>query len=188
MTRPSYSTDASLDALNPCPSPADKTIAVSEQRSKFRIEKTRAPAELVLATGATVRGCFFLWDSNQSRVRPDRIGDLLNECPGFFPFQLEHGGTALYNRAHIVQVRLPASAREPQLDPGYEVATRHAVTMLLSTGDRITGMVSGSLPEGHDRLSDYARSERTFHYIETGTETLIVNSAHLVELKETDDR
>lgn len=157
------------------------------QLSKFRIEKTRATAELTLGTGATVRGCFFLWASSQSHQGPHRIGDLLNEQAGFFPFQLEDGATALYNRAHVVQVRLPAGALETQIEPGYEVATRHAVTMLLSTGHLITGTVPVYLPAGHDRLSDYARSEQLFRYIETDDHTVIVNSAHMVELREVKD-
>jgi len=164
---------------------ADKAVAMFEpQASKFRIEKTRAKAELMLATGATVRGWFFLWPSSQSHHGPDRIGDLLNEQTGFFPFGLEDGHTALYNRAHIVQVRLPDDTAETQMEPGYEVATRHVVSMLLSTGHRITGTVSVFLPEGHDRLSDYARGERIFRYVETKEHTLIVNSVHMVELKE----
>jgi hypothetical protein len=155
-----------------------------EEASKFRIEKTRAAAELVLATGATVRGCFFLWAASHSHWGPDRIGDLLNEQTGFFPFELENGCTALYNRAHVVQVVLPPDAPETQLEPGYEVATRHVVSMLLSTGHRITGTVSVYRPAGHDRLSDYARTGPIFRYVETNERTLIVNFVHLVELTE----
>lgn len=158
---------------------------MSEQHaSKFKIEKTRAAAELVLATGATVRGCFFLWPSSHSHHGPGRVGDLLNERTGFFPFELEDGQTALYNRAHIVEVCLPPDAVETRIEPGYDVATRHTVEMLLSTGHRLTGLVSVYLPDGHARLSDYARSEQTFRYVETETCTVIVNSAHVVELRE----
>ena len=117
----------------------------------------------------------------------DRIGDLLNEQAGFFPFELEDGDTALYNRAHVVQVRVPADAHEPQIESGYEVATRHVVSMLLTTGHRITGTVSVYLPSGHDRLSDYARTEQPFRYVETDVDTLIVNSAHVVELREIEE-
>jgi hypothetical protein len=152
--------------------------------SKYRIEKTRATAELVLTAGEVVRGCFFLWGSGPSHRGQHRIGDLLNEQTGFFPFQLDSGETALYNRAHVVQVRLPAGAHEPRMEAGYEVATRHPVTMLLSTGERITGTVAVYRPVGHDRLSDYARSDEIFRYIETDSQTLIVNYAHLVELRE----
>jgi len=156
-------------------------------RSEFRVEKKRADAELVLATGATVRGCFFLWSSSHSHSGPERVGDLLNEQTGFFPFELETGETALYNRAQIVLVRLPAEAGEARLEPGYEVATRRNVSVLLSTGDRFAGVVSVYRPAGRDRLSDYARSDEAFRYVEMRDHTVIVNSAHLVELREIGD-
>jgi hypothetical protein len=170
--------------------------------SEYRVEKKRAAAELTLTTGATVKGCFFLWGSSHSYGGPERVGDLLNEQSGFFPFEIEDGRTALYNRAQIVIVRLHGSSgiestapgsmssgsrNEVQLEPGYEVATRRLVSMLLSTGDRIAGTVSVFRPAGRDRLSDYARSEQMFRYVETPDQTLIVNSAHLVELRETAD-
>ena len=152
--------------------------------SEYRIEKTRAEAELTLTTGARVQGCFFLWASRQSHAGPERIGDLLNEPNGFFPFELEDGDTALFNRAQIVKVRLPQGASEAQLEPGYEVATRRVVSMLFSTGDRLVGTVSVYCAAGHDRLSDYARGDQMFRYVETDGHTWIINSAHLVELKE----
>lgn len=153
-------------------------------RSEYRIEKTRAEAELTLTTGGRVRGWFFLWASRQSHAGPERIGDLLNEPTGFFPFELEDGGTALFNRSHIVKVRLPRGVPEAQLEPGYEVATRRVVSMLFSTGDRLTGTVSLYCPAGRDRLSDYARGDQMFRYVEADEHTWIINSAHLVELKE----
>jgi hypothetical protein len=158
-----------------------------QEASEFRVEKTRAAAQLTLATGVTVRGCFFLWGASHSHLGPDRIGDLLNEQTGFFPFELEDGQTVLYNRAHVVQVRLPPDALETQLEPGYEAATRRVVSMLLSTGDRITGTVAIYLPPGRDRLSDYARGHQMFRYVETEEDTHIVNSVHVVELKEIAD-
>jgi hypothetical protein len=167
---------------------ADKLRAMSEHPpSEYRIEKKRADAELVLTTGATVKGCFFLWTSSQTHEGPERVGDLLNEQTGFFPFQLETGETALFNRAHIVIVRLPPNTTEVQREPGYEVATKRLVSMLLSTGDRVAGTVSVYRPAGRDRLSDYARSDEIFRYVESGDCTVIVNSAHLVELREIGD-
>jgi hypothetical protein len=152
--------------------------------SEYRVAKVRADAELTLTTGARVNGCFFLWASSQTHAGPERVGDLLSERDGFFPFELESGETALYNRAHVVLVKLPSSMSEARLEPGYEVARRHVVSMLLSTGDRIVGTVSVFQPSGRDRLSDYARNGDTFRYIETKDYTLIVNSSHLVELRE----
>ena len=156
--------------------------------SEYRVEKKRADAELTLTTGTKVKGCFFLWTSSQTHAGPERVGDLLNEQTGFFPFELENGQTALYNRAQIVTVRLPAETAEVQLEPGYEVATRRIVSMLLTTGERVSGTVSVYRPAGRDRLSDYARGDKLFRYVEDGEHTLIVNSAHMVELREIGDR
>lgn len=165
------------------PAPADKKRAMSE----YRVQKWRADAEVMLTTGGTVKGCFFLSASSQNHAGPERVGDLLNGQTGFFPFELEDGHTALFNRAHVVVIRLPAQVVEAQLEPGYEVATRRDVSMLLSTGERIVGTVSVYRPHGRDRLSDYTRVEEMFRYVETGDHTLIVNSAHMVELRETHD-
>lgn len=161
---------------------------MSEQgQSRYRVEKRRADAELTLTTGTRVKGCFFLWTASQAGSGPERVGDLLNQQDEFFPFELEDGRTALYNRAHIVSVRLPAHAKEVELEADYVVATRRLVSMLLSNGERVNGVVAVQRPVGHDRLSDYARMAEAFRYVQTATETLIVNSAHLVELRETGD-
>jgi hypothetical protein len=156
--------------------------------SQFRVEKRRAEAEVTLATGATVRGSFFLAGSSAGHVGPERIADLLNAEIGFFPFEPAGSGasdTVLINRAHVVSVRLLDRGSEPQLDPGYVVATERHVAMLLSTGVRIAGAVRVYRPEGRDRLSDYTRSSDMFRYLENGDGTFVVNSAHIVELRET---
>jgi hypothetical protein len=161
---------------------------MSEQpTSEYRVEKIRAHAELTLTTGARVRGCVFLWSSRQSHVGRQRIGDLLNEPTEFFPFEREDGQVGLYHRAHVVTAQLPPDCSEARLEPGYEIAPRRRVSMLLTTGDRITGTVSVYCPAGHDRLSDYARRERMFRYIEGDEYTWIINSAHVVELTELGD-
>lgn len=152
--------------------------------SEYRVEKTRAEAELTLITGAKVRGWFFLWGARQLHGGPERVSDLLNEPTRFFPFELEHGSAALFNRSHVVRVQLRHGVAEAKLEPGYEVATRRVVSMLFSTGDRLIGTVAIYCPAGRDRLSDYARNDQVFRYLETDEHTWIINSAHLVELKE----
>ena len=74
---------------------------------------------------------------------------------------------------------------EAQLDPGYAVAPEREVHMLLSTGRTVEGRVRIYRPSGRDRLSDYARAPEMFRYVETEGATVIVNSAHIVELRET---
>lgn len=155
--------------------------------SDLRVEKRRAAAELTLSTGGKVRGSFFLAGSSATHAGPERIGDLLNGESGFFPFALDGrspGETALYNRSQIVCVKLESTG-EAALDPGYDLATERRVAMLMSNGETITGAVRVYRPVGRDRLSDYARSSETFRYVEAPQTTFIVNTSHIVELRET---
>jgi hypothetical protein len=155
--------------------------------SEFRFEKQRVPATLTLAPGTSVSGCFFVAGHTAHRAGAERIGDLLNAQPGFFPFELREGTTVLYNREYLVAVALEPGVSEAELDPGYDIATRRHVGMLLSTGMRVRGKVAVYAAPGRDRLSDYARSPQMFRYVVTQKNTLIINAAHIVELTELAD-
>ena len=152
--------------------------------SEYRFEKTRADAIVRLSSGAIARGCFFLAGSARHEG-PERVWDLLNGEAGFFPFELHEAAgprTVLYNRAHVVTVAL--SDNEATREPGYAVARRRVVSILLSTGERLTGAVRVYRPEGRDRLSDWTRQPELFRYVEADDLTTIVNTAHIVEVSE----
>lgn len=156
--------------------------------SQYRFEKIQVPAELSLTRGTPVAGSFFVAGSAFDHDGPERVGDLLNGRTGLFlPFMRTDGSTALYNRAHIVIVRLGPGARELEDDPGFAVAKKRRVTMLLSTGEEIAGIVPIYRPPGRDRLSDYSQFEEAFRYLVMADRTLLVNSAHIVELTEIAD-
>ncbi len=152
--------------------------------SEFRVEKRREAAEITLSTGAIMAGHFFLSGSSQLHAGPERVGDLLNLEPGFFPFEAPNGETSLINRAHVIKVVLPEHVIEAQLDDGYDLATRRRVAMLLSNGEKVTGQVAVYRPAGHDRLSDYAHIDDRFRYVEQSDRTLLINSQHIVSLLE----
>src|SRR5687768_5183004 len=143
----------------------------------LRVEKRREAAELTLVTGATLSGVFFLAGSSHFHTGPERVGDLLNQQAGFFPFETA-SRTMLINRAHVLKVALPPQMIEAQLDAGYDVATRRTVKMLLTTGESITGIVVIFRPPAHDRLSDYAQIDERFRYVELPDRTILINSAH----------
>ena len=151
--------------------------------SDLRVEKRREAAELTLVTGATLSGVFFLAGSSHLHTGPERVGDVLNQDTGFFPFETRTG-TMLVNRAHVLKVALPPQMIEAQLDAGYDVATRRTVSVLLTTGESVVGDVAVFRPPGHDRLSDYAHGEEQFRYVELDDRTLLINSAHIVALTE----
>jgi hypothetical protein len=158
--------------------------------SEFRVEKRRARAELTLSSGPTVQGCFFLAGSSAGHSGPERVADLLNGETGFFPFELDGDSgdvaldTPLYNRSHVVVVRLLEQTTEAKRDPGYDVATERRVRILMSSGTTVSGSVRIYRPAGRDRLSDFSRTPDVFLYVESGSETFIVNMEHVVELRE----
>src|SRR6516165_7929033 len=121
-----------------------------EPESAFRFEKRRVESVLTMAGGDSMHGSFF--------VAGEKIGELLNQDTGFFPFEIQVSSgarTVLYNRAHVITVSVPEG--EAARDPGYAVAKRRDIWILLSDGRRIRGVVRVYRPEGRDRLSDWAR-------------------------------
>ena len=154
--------------------------------SEFRVEKAKAHAAITLSSGLTVTGAFFVSGRSATHNGPERVKDVLNSETGFVPFEVTDSSsrhTTLFNRDHILCVELIGNA-EARLDPGYDVATRRKVSMLLSNGARLSGHVSVYRPRGLDRLSDFARSPERFQYLETVSATLLINVQHLVELTE----
>src|SRR5437868_1274885 len=102
--------------------------------SEYRFEKRRINATVTLSSGETARGSLFRAAESTRYSGPERVGDLLNESDGFFPFEIEEDGrtrTVLYNRPHVVLIAI--DEHEAQRDPGYAVATPRHVSVLLST-------------------------------------------------------
>lgn len=154
--------------------------------SEYRFEKRRTDAAVRLTSGRLLHGRLFLAGASERHDGPERVGDLLNSEPGFFPFEIEdeEGGRdiVLLNRAHVVTVTVPDN--EAALEPGYGIARLRAVAMVLSGNLRLTGIVRVYRPEGRDRLSDWTRQPEMFRYLEADGATVIVNTAHIVELSE----
>jgi hypothetical protein len=154
-------------------------------KSEFRFEKRRADAVITFVGGETVTGCFFIAAGTALHEGPERVSDLLNSESGFFPFEVPaHSGaeTVLYNRSRVITVQLFDD--EARRDPGYAVATRRLVSVLLSDGRRVDGTVRVYRPAGRDRLSDWTRQPETFRYLEGNGITLIVNADHIVSVTE----
>jgi hypothetical protein len=152
--------------------------------SEFRINKERVGATLTLSDGRTVPGNFFVAGSSRLH-RPERVKDVLNSGSAFFPFELRDASgvhTGLYNRDQVVLVALTTD--EAHAEAAYEVAKRASISMLLTNGTRLTGMVRLYCPQGRDRLSDYTRADETFRYLETGSALLLVNFRYVLELSE----
>lgn len=153
--------------------------------SELWFEKHRAGAVVMLMTNENIRGCFFTAAGTVRRDGAERIGDLLNSETGFFPFEVETedgATTVLFNRLHVIAVRVLDD--EARRDPGYVVARRRIVSILLSNSQRVEGEVRVYLPEGRDRVSDWTRQPEVFRYVEAADATYIVNAFHIVAVTE----
>jgi hypothetical protein len=156
-----------------------------EAESEFRVEKERIDAVIVLTSGESAPGHFFVARNSARNTGPERVGELLNAEEGFFPFEKQNTGgteTVLYNRSQVIMVVLAEA--EARLDAGYAVATERTMTALLSNGERLVGSVRVYRPKGHHRLSDWARQPDTFRYVETGATTVLANVAQIIEIHE----
>jgi hypothetical protein len=153
--------------------------------SQFQFEKQRVDATITASSGEPMTGCFFTAGASRRHAGPERVGELLNDAVGFFPFEIHDGAdtrTVLYNRAHVILVGLRENEEEQV--PGYTVAPRRFVSMLLSNGQRLAGSVRVYQPQGRDRLSDWTRQPDTFRYFQSGDLMLLVNAAHIVDISE----
>lgn len=144
---------------------------------------------MVLSNGDTVHGYFFAADGSPQHEGPELVGELLNRELRFFPFERTDAGTprtVLYNHSTVVLVSL--SEAEASRVPGYAVATRRLVSLLLSTKARIVGTIRIYRPEGRDRVSDWASEPTLFRYVETEHATLLINIEHIVEVSDLEER
>src|SRR5215471_19564326 len=161
------------------------TMADEPEESEFRFEKQRTEASVTLTGGESASGSFFVAPARSNHEGAERVGELLNQEPGFFPFEIQTADgprTILYHRAHVITVTLTDS--EAARDPGYAVAKRSDVFILLSDGRKLRGVVRVYRPEGRDRLLDWTRQPEVFRYVDTDEGTILVNAAHIVAVTE----
>jgi len=155
------------------------------EESEFRFEKQRAEASVTIVGGESATGSFFVAGAQSNHEGAQRVGELLNQETGFFPFEIQTADgprTILYHRAHVITVTVTNS--EAASDPGYAVAKRRDVFILLSDGRKLRGVVRVYRPEGRDRLLDWTRQPEVFRYVDTDEGTLLVNAAHIVAVTE----
>jgi hypothetical protein len=155
-------------------------------KSDLRIEKQRVEATIMLSSGKSLEGNAFVSAFNTTQTGPESVKDVMNDGPGFFPFEVVEGNQVtirLVNRQHVLFVTL-GSDDEMRREPDFDVATRRAVSVVLDNGVRLDGYVAVSRPPGRDRLSDHTRWSEPFWYLDVPPSTLIVNASHVIELTE----
>ena len=101
------------------------------------------------------------------------------------PFQLDTEGgqprLVLFNRTQIVLLRIPETEVALAHDLSYSIARSEPASLLISSGDRMTGEIHVVGISGHARLSDFTNL-RAFIYFEKPDQTVIVSLDHVIEL------
>jgi len=157
--------------------------------SQYRIEKQHdVMAVVTLASGAEMRGSFFLAEATTAHSGRERVYDLLNERDRFFPFEVEGRDgkpsyVSLLARSHVLFVTLDEPSTEmPYDDLSLGMASRKFVSLLLTNGVRMRGEVFVAMPEGMSRVSDFANREGRFQYFGAHDRMSLVNFDHVVEI------
>ena len=138
-----------------------------------------------VASGESVRGFSSPRGGAAHHEGAAALVELLNDEAGFSRSRSRRSaapGTVLHNRSHVITVAVFDD--ESRRDPGYDVAARRPISLLLTNGRRVEGIVRIYRPEGRDRVSDWTRQPETFRYIESDSATFIVNVAHVVTVTE----
>ena len=110
---------------SPCTASGAVSLSVESPISAFRVQKAKTDGTLQLSNGSSVQGSFFVAGSSAMHAGPERVKDVLNAEPGFFPVRSAGRGgvqqTILYNREHI-SLRGAEGQLRSDLEPGYDVA------------------------------------------------------------------
>lgn len=115
--------------------------------SELWVEKTAAPAALLLADGSVLRGTLYLAPFSPRHAGPQTPGELLDEPEPLLPFRLADGSFTLVGKAAVTAVRV-AGSEEPS-----ELLVSLPARLRVSGAHILEGLVLGEAGAG-DRLSD----------------------------------
>jgi hypothetical protein len=155
--------------------------------AEYRIEKVPVFATITMASGATMRGEFYRRMGLAPSVGEEDIRDILNASERFFPFHTEGGDAEtpqvrLVNRAQVVWVRLGDPRVESELANSTRLTPREFATLVLTTGQQLSGTFRIVMPSGRTRISDYVNAEERFCYLEGADGVFIVNLDHVADI------
>jgi hypothetical protein len=145
----------------------------------LRVPKRRVAAEVVLAGGESRRIGLVLSDAASRHAGAERPSDLLNHGADFLPALDEADETMTFlNREGIALVRVDR-ALEPGEEGSATLPTEHEVEILLSSGQRLRGLVTFLRPPDHSRLVDFLNESSPFFPVVEERAIALVNKRHV---------
>ena len=165
--------------LSDCPS---DSVLESRAVKELRVPKQRAEVEVILPGRGSHRVAVFLADFAPNHAGGERLSDLLNGAGGFFPaVDAETDQVVFLNRDTIAVARIAAAFER---DPASELTlpTEHEVSIRLSDGQQIEGLISFVMPPERSRLMDFLNESPPFFRLLQKDCVSLVNKHHVASI------
>jgi hypothetical protein len=147
----------------------------------FRIPKQRATVDVVHVDGSTARVSVFLAQSAEAHDGAERLSELLEEPGDFLPAVDFSSETVQWlNRTGLALVRA-APSLDIQPD-GHTIPHEEEVSVFLSNGLVVHGLVTYELPPHLSRLTDFLNDSRAFLRLIEGSQLAFINKRHITRV------
>jgi len=163
-------------------------VRVSEP--DLRIPKIPVTVELNLDGKEIRRVEVFVAEHLADSYRRQHVADLLASAEQWHPaHDIALDSFALFNKAIAVWIRVPLTdgnlpVEETDLtDELFD--NRHAVTVVMTTGESLEGELLYSLPKERSRPVDYLNQSGRFFRLWTATHLYLVNTGYVIRVADT---
>ena len=149
----------------------------------YQVPKISVNVTAVLSDGSELDGNIFISENLLSYTGTPRLEDFLNQQnERFFPFHQEDGDTMLVNKHRLVYLR---SSEDDHKDLEEKLMLKpQNVTVRLTNGQDMEGVVYSTLPKESLRVSDFFNQRETFLPMYADYGKLIINSDLVVWVRD----
>jgi hypothetical protein len=160
---------------------------MAEPAERFRVLKRPVPVRVRLATGRQLSAIVQCGEHAGTHHGRERVKDVLNAAEEIVPFWSESSqNCTLVNKRFVELVELLepdlADAKEPDL------TSRREVSLVLSSGTGLRGVLLVSTPPGQNRTLDFLNRGERFFYLDTEGGMYVVNLDHVVTVNDAEGK
>lgn len=153
---------------------------------EFQIQTRGMEVEVVLGSGAAVRGRVFLHSAAERHGGTEKVEDVLNREERFFPLAVRENGdrTLLINKQQVLFVKVPVTRGQVSLGERTVKSWAVQVSVDMAQGAPLQGVVHFAQPPGRDRTLDGLNEAQGFLCLVQETAFVYVNLRHVVLMRE----
>jgi hypothetical protein len=149
---------------------------------ELRVPKRRASGEVVLPGGAARAVTFFLAEFAADHPGPERVSDLINSGNAFVPAtDVQSGATTFLHVSSLAVVRVESGLEEGAAEE-HTIPTEHEVSLTLTDGHRLTGLLTYVRPPDRSRLVDHLNEKTPFLRLLEERSVALVNKRFVAQV------